>query len=71
MSIAVGRVLGVSTRRETYVSLGYVLLHLPFALVYGGIVSLALARGFESILGLVVLVPAGLGAGRSSSGARQ
>lgn len=54
------RVLSVALERTTYLSLAYILLRLPFALLYLGLVSIVVTRVADSVLSLVMLVPAGL-----------
>ena len=57
---AVRRILSVFADNRTYVSLAYVLLRLPFAIVYSGIIGFIVLRGFQTLLSLLLLVPAGM-----------
>ena len=57
---AVRRVFSVFFDSKTYVSLAYVLLRLPFAVIYAGITAFIFFRGLENILSLLLLVPAGM-----------
>ena len=57
---AVRRILTVFSDRATYISLAYVLLRLPFAVVYAGITGFIFLRGFQTLLSLLLLVPAGM-----------
>jgi two-component system, OmpR family, phosphate regulon sensor histidine kinase PhoR len=57
---AVRRIFSVFSDEKTYVSLAYVLLRLPFAIVYSGIIAFILFRGLENVLSLLLLVPAGM-----------
>jgi two-component system, OmpR family, phosphate regulon sensor histidine kinase PhoR len=57
---AVRRIFSVFFDRKTYVSLAYVLLRLPFAIVYSGIIGFILFRGLENVLNLLLLIPAGM-----------
>lgn len=54
------RVFSVFFDGRTYVSLGYVLLRLPLALVYSGIIAFIFFRGLENLWSLILLVPAGM-----------
>ncbi|HKW06197.1 MAG TPA: ATP-binding protein [Candidatus Dormibacteraeota bacterium] len=54
------RILSVFADNRTYVSLAYVLLRLPFAIVYSGIIGFIVLRGFQTLLSLLLLVPAGM-----------
>jgi len=57
---AVRRIFAVFSDEKTYVSLAYVLLRLPFAIVYSGIIGFIVLRGLENLLSLLLLVPAGM-----------
>lgn len=57
---AVRRILSLFFDRATYVSLAYVLLRLPLALVYSGILGFIAFRGLQNVLSLLLLVPAGM-----------
>src|SRR5690348_5083599 len=57
---AVRRIFSVFLDTKTYVSLAYVLLRLPFAIVYAGIIGFILFRGLDNVLSLLLLVPAGM-----------
>jgi two-component system, OmpR family, phosphate regulon sensor histidine kinase PhoR len=57
---AVRRIFSVFFDRKTYVSLAYVLLRLPFGIVYSGIIGFILFRGLENVLNLLLLIPAGM-----------
>ncbi|HEV2475251.1 MAG TPA: ATP-binding protein [Candidatus Dormibacteraeota bacterium] len=54
------RVFSVFSDSKTYISLGYVLLRLPFAVIYAGTIAFVLYRGLENVLSLLLLVPAGM-----------
>jgi signal transduction histidine kinase len=56
----VNRILSVALERKTYLSLTYLLLRLPFALVYFGLVSIVVSRVADTVLSLILLIPAGL-----------
>ncbi|MFI5283616.1 MAG: ATP-binding protein [Candidatus Dormibacterales bacterium] len=53
-------VIGVFRRRQSYVSLGYVLLHLPLSVAYMSLIAIGLTRGPGSLTDLLVLVGIGL-----------
>lgn len=44
----------------TYVALGYVLLRVPFGVVYAAILAFVVDRAFENVLGLLLLIPAAM-----------
>ena len=52
------RVLSVLTDARAYVSLGYIALRVPFAIVYAGILTFIFSR-IDNIFSLVLLLPAG------------
>ncbi len=54
---AVGRFFRVAFEKQTYVAIGYVLLRVPFAIVYASIFAIVLARGPFDLWTLVLLVP--------------
>src|SRR2546421_8891430 len=54
------RILSVFAEGKAYLSLAYVLLRLPFALVYAGILVFIFDRALVNLWSLVLLVPAGL-----------
>ena len=54
------RIRDLVLARNTYISLGYVLLRLPFAMVYVSIFSIVFARGLFDLWTLLVLVPGGM-----------
>ena len=57
---AVRRVFSVFSDSKTYVSVAYVLLRLPFAVIYAGTIAFIFFRGLENVLSLLLLVPAGM-----------
>jgi two-component system, OmpR family, phosphate regulon sensor histidine kinase PhoR len=52
------RFFSVAVQPKTYLSLGYVLLRLPMAMVYAGIVGFICFRGLQNVLSLILLFPA-------------
>lgn len=54
------RILSVVADTRTYLSLGYVLLRLPLAVVYSGVLGFIVLRGLENLWTLVLLIPAGM-----------
>ena len=56
----VRRIFSVAFQHRAYVSLGYLLLRLPLAVVYGGILAFVFFRGLQNLLSLLLLVPAGM-----------
>ena len=56
----VRRIFSVVTQGKTYLSLAYVVLRLPLALVYAGILGFVFFRGLETLWSLLLLVPAGM-----------
>ncbi|HKV88438.1 MAG TPA: ATP-binding protein [Candidatus Dormibacteraeota bacterium] len=54
------RLFGILVRSRAYLNLAYVLIHLPLAVVYGAIIGFIMARGFETIPSLLLLIPAGV-----------
>jgi two-component system, OmpR family, phosphate regulon sensor histidine kinase PhoR len=56
----VRRVFSVFSDGKTYVSLAYVLLRLPFAVIYAGTIAFIFFRGLENVLSLLLLIPAGM-----------
>ncbi len=56
----VRRIFSVITEGRTYLSLAYVMLRLPLALVYSGIIGFIVFRGLESLWSLLLLIPAGM-----------
>jgi signal transduction histidine kinase len=54
------RLLSVMADGKTYMSLAYIVLRLPLAVVYSGIIGFVFFRGFENPLSLLLLVPAGM-----------
>jgi two-component system phosphate regulon sensor histidine kinase PhoR len=57
---AVRRIFSVLVDGRAYLSLGYILLRLPLAMVYAGILAFIFTRGLQNLLSLVLLVPAGM-----------
>jgi signal transduction histidine kinase len=57
---AVRRFLSVAFDGSAYLSLGYVLLRFPAALVYSGIVGFIVFRGLQNPLSLLLVIPAGM-----------
>jgi prolipoprotein diacylglyceryltransferase len=57
---AVRRIFSVFYDGRSYISLAYVLLRLPFAVIYAGTIAFILFRGLENVLTLVLRVPAGM-----------
>lgn len=57
---AVRRVLSVVKDSRAYISLGYLLLRLPFALIYGGILGFIAFRVLDNALSLLLVIPAGM-----------
>jgi two-component system, OmpR family, phosphate regulon sensor histidine kinase PhoR len=57
---AVRRIFSVFYDGRSYISLAYVLLRLPFAVIYAGTIAFILFRGLENVLTLLLLVPAGM-----------
>jgi signal transduction histidine kinase len=60
VDLAVRRFLTVAFESKSYLSLGYVLLRLPIALVYSGIIAYIFIRGLQSIWSLILIIPAGM-----------
>ncbi|HEY0829709.1 MAG TPA: ATP-binding protein [Candidatus Dormibacteraeota bacterium] len=56
----VRRIFSVVTQGKTYLCLAYVVLRLPLALVYAGILGVVFFRGVETLWSLILLVPAGM-----------
>jgi hypothetical protein len=56
----VRRIFSVVTQGKTYLSLAYVVLRLPLALVYAGILGFVFFRGVQTLWSLVLFVPAGM-----------
>jgi signal transduction histidine kinase len=56
----VRRILSVFVDGRRYLSLAYVLLRLPFAIVYAGILTFIVTRGLENLFSLLLLIPAGM-----------
>lgn len=56
----VRRILSVAFERKTYLSVGYVLLRLPLALVYFGIGGLIISRLTDSVFNIFLILPAGV-----------
>lgn len=54
------RILAVFRDQKTYVSVAYLLLRLPFAIAYSGILGFIAFRGLQSVLSLLLLIPAGM-----------
>ena len=54
------RIFSVFGDGKTWLSLGYLLLRLPLALVYSGILGFIIFRGLESLWNLILVVPAGM-----------
>jgi two-component system, OmpR family, phosphate regulon sensor histidine kinase PhoR len=57
---AVRRFFSVAFEGSTYLSLGYLLLRLPIALVYSGILGFIAFRGLQNLWSLVLIIPAGM-----------
>jgi signal transduction histidine kinase len=57
---AVRRVFSIFSDSTTYISLAYVLLRLPFAVIYAGLIAFIFFRGLENVLSLLLLIPAGM-----------
>lgn len=57
---AVHRILAVFRDQKTYVSVAYLLLRLPFAIAYSGILGFIAFRGLQNVLSLLLLIPAGM-----------
>lgn len=55
---AVRRILAVFRDQKTYVSVAYLLLRLPFAIAYSGILGFIAFRGLQNVLSLLLLIPA-------------
>jgi signal transduction histidine kinase len=55
----VRRILAILTNQKAYLSLGYVALRVPFAIVYAGILAFILTR-VDNIWNFILLIPAGL-----------
>lgn len=54
------RILSVVAETRTYLSLAYVVLRLPLAVVYSGVLGFILFRGLENLWTLILLIPAGM-----------
>lgn len=54
------RILSVVAEPRTYLSLAYVVLRLPLAVVYSGVLGFILFRGLENLWTLILLIPAGM-----------
>lgn len=57
---AVRRIFSIVTQPRAYISLGYLLLRLPLAVIYGGIIGFVVFRGLDNVLSLLLLIPAGM-----------
>jgi two-component system OmpR family sensor kinase len=56
----VRRFLSVAAEARTYLSLAYIVLRLPLAVVYSGILGFIVFRGLENLWTLILIFPAGM-----------